>query len=481
MKPIETEHYHILFEYAPISLWEEDYSGIRCMFEDLRGQGIQSLAAYLAQHPDFVDACMRQIQVQHVNLQTLKLFKAASQEEFLANLEHVFGDGMRHHMQSELLALWNGDLEWNGDGVNYTLEGEALDILLHWRILPGSEQSWQRVLVTIEDITARKQAERRLESLFEASPISLWEEDYSGVKAHFDALRTEGVQDLEAYLHDHPQTVSHCMKLIRVLSVNQKTLDLFGASSQKHLLANLERVFRGEMEAHFAHELIDLWNGRLAYEREGINYALNGDPINITLNFRVMPGHEEDFAWVLVAIQDITARKKAEHYLRYLGTHDVMTGLFNRAFFQETVEQLERERRDPISVIVVDLDYLKVTNDDQGHQAGDGLIRRAAEVLKAGFEDESSRAPVVARIGGDEFAVLLPGLDAPKAAEAVKRLRKLIGLNNHYYRQPELSLSIGTATSQAGLSLEKVINLADNAMYADKASHRKTAKGEPTS
>ena len=148
--------------------------------------------------------------------------------------------------------------------------------------------------------------------------------------------------DLESYLSLHPEAVAHCMRLIKVLDVNQKTLELFGASSQEQLLANLDSVFRDEMGTHFARELVDLWNGKLAYERDGINYSLNGEPVNIHLNFRVMPGHEDDFGWVLVAIQDITARKKAEDYLRYLGTHDVMTGLYNRAFFEETLGNSKR-------------------------------------------------------------------------------------------------------------------------------------------
>lgn len=144
MTPNETEHYQTLFEYAPLSLWEEDYSGILRLFQELCAQGISSLQPYLAQHPDFVDTCMRAIIVTRVNQQTLRLFKAASQQEFVAKPHLILRDGMRHHMQSELLALWNGDLQWSGDGINYTLEGKPIDILLHWRILPGFEQAWRR-------------------------------------------------------------------------------------------------------------------------------------------------------------------------------------------------------------------------------------------------------------------------------------------------------------------------------------------------
>ena len=173
------EHFHSLFEYAPISLWEEDFSGIQRLFDGLRQQEVSSLEAYLETHPDFVDTCMQQVVLLHVNRQTLKMLKAGSQEELAADIEQVFRDGMRRHFSAELLALWRGEQAWSGEGINYTLDGQALDILLHWRILPGSEQSWEHVLVTIEDITARKQAERRLQNLFAAAPISLWEEDYS--------------------------------------------------------------------------------------------------------------------------------------------------------------------------------------------------------------------------------------------------------------------------------------------------------------
>src|SRR4030095_1986988 len=101
------------------------------------------------------------------------------------------------------------------------------------------------------------------------------------LKTYFDELRRDGVTDLEAYLTAHPQAVSHCISLLRILNVNQRTVELFGADSREELLANLDKIFRDGMETHFARELVDLWNGKLAYEREGINYSLNGEPIHI--------------------------------------------------------------------------------------------------------------------------------------------------------------------------------------------------------
>lgn len=462
------EHWIQLFEYAPISLWEQDFSGIRQRFDELRAQGVSDLAAYLDAHPDFVLTCMRQMVTTNVNQRTLDVLGASSKPQLLASLGQVFRDGMRHHFRAELLALWNGDLTWEGEGVNYRLDGPAVDILLHWRILPGCEQTWNKVLVTMEDITARKQAERRLQALFEASPISLWEEDYSAVKSYLDELRAAGVTDLLQYFDEHPAAVAHCMSLIRVLDVNQRTLELFGARSKTELLNNLNLVFRGEMEKHFARELNDLFNGKLVYEREGVNYALDGEPVDIHLDFRVMPGHEQDFAWVLVAIQDITARKKAEEYLRYLGTHDVMTGLYNRMYFDETLMRLEAQRRDPVSIILADLNGLKRVNDLLGHAAGDNLLRRAAEVLKASFD---SQVATIARMGGDEFIILLPGADEQSAAEALEHVQALVLLNNKYYREPELSISLGAATSQPGLPLQRIISQADAAMYRRKDEH----------
>ena len=467
-------HYHMLFEHAPIPLMEQDFSAIKKHFDDLRRQGVQDLSRHLDAHPELVDESIALIKVVDINQQTLAMYGVQTKDELLANLDEMFRDEMRVHFRDELLTLWAGRLAWRGEGVNYTLTGDPLDILLSWRILPGSEETWKQVLVSIEDITARKQAERelaasenRLRGMFENSPISLWEEDYSQIKNHFDQLRADGVTDFKEYLLEHPEAVDACMGMIRVLDVNRKTLEMFGAKSKRELTRNLHKVFHDDVRTHFQKELTDLWNGKLTYETEGINYTLSGEPLNVHLHLSVFPGYEQTLGRVLVALEDVTARRKAEEYLRYLGTHDVMTGLYNRAYYEEEMKRLSGGRQYPVSIIIADMDGLKEVNDQFGHQAGDKLIRRAAEVLKAGFRKED----MIARIGGDEFAVIMPLTGTSIAKDALTRVETLVGLNNKYYGEPILSISLGISTGQKGSDLEAIMRAADDDMYREKRAH----------
>ncbi|OQY89049.1 MAG: hypothetical protein B6D38_08395 [Anaerolineae bacterium UTCFX1] len=463
-KPALDCHFKSLFEYAPISLWEEDYSAIKLFFDALRAKGIVDLNSYLDQHPEEIADNVRRIKVKRVNAETLRMFRAKNQDELISNLGSIFRGEMDVHFRDELLALWNGKHDWSGEGINYTLSGEALHIRLYWRILPECAENWSCVMVSIEDITALKKAETRAQKLFKHAPISLWEEDYTAIKKAFDALRAQGVTDLKRYLAANPEAVRQFTDLIRVLDVNQKTLDLFEAADKETLLANLKEVFHDDMGEHFQNELVDMWEGKTYFERESVNYSLHGKPVNVHIHWTLMPGHENDFAWVLVALQDITARKKAEDYLRYLGTHDAMTGLYNRAFFEEVLHKLEASRIDPTSFIIADLNGLKRVNDSFGHSAGDQLIRRAAEVLKASIEDRM----IAARIGGDEFIIILPGEDAQKSKEMIERIDALTAINNKYYRNPPLSFSLGASTSAPGASLLKFVSLADDDMYKNK-------------
>jgi diguanylate cyclase (GGDEF)-like protein len=303
--------------------------------------------------------------------------------------------------------------------------------------------------------------------LFEHAPISLWEEDYSGIHQYFEALRAGGVTDLRAYLASHPEAVQDCMSRIVVLEVNAKTFELFGAASKEELIANLEKIFRDRMEVHFTDELVDIWNGVTAYEREGVNYSLNGDPIDIQLWWRVLPGHEQTLDRVLVSLSDITTRKRAENYLRYLGTHDVMTGLYNRAYFDEQRDRIEKEGLYPVSILIADLNDLKRVNDTFGHEEGDGLLRRTADIFRDVFKGNE----IVARMGGDEFAVLLPEVKASETGKLLTSLRKIFSLNNKFYQGPDLHIALGIATGKPGQPLTEVQRQADDRMYVEKREY----------
>ncbi len=198
-----------------------------------------------------------------------------------------------------------------------------------------------------------------------------------------------------------------------------------------------------------------------------VNYTLDGNKLNLLLQFSVFPGREHDWSLVQVALTDITARKKAEAYLEYLGSHDALTKLCNRSFFAEELNRLERRGTWPVTFIMIDLNGLKAANDERGHAAGDALLRRAGEVLNS-IVDAPARA---ARLGCDEFAVILPNVEAAEREALMKVIADLVVINSGFYTDLPLSLSMGLATSQPGERLEAAVKRADLAMLEVKREH----------
>ncbi|MFZ2871820.1 sensor domain-containing diguanylate cyclase [Zavarzinia sp.] len=460
-----------MFDLAPVSLWLEDFGGVARLFEEWRAAGVTDLPGFLRADPARIKACAGRIRVLKVNRRTLQLFGATDFDELVANLGQVFRDDMLDRHVEELTALWSGRTEFFSHSVNYSLSGRRIDIQMTGRVLPGSERSLDRVLIAIEDVTEREVARQELASsenyargLFEHSPVSLWVEDFSSIKRLLDEIRERGIEDFRVFTDVHPDFVQRCMSEIRVLDVNRQTLDMFLAPDRPTLMRRLGEVFRDDMERSFREQLIDLWHGKLFQQREVVNYALNGSAVHVLMQFSVLPGHEKDWSLVQVALTDITARKKAETYLEFLGTHDVLTKLHNRSFYVDELNRIERNTLRPITIIVADLNGLKAANDQWGHAVGDALLRRAGEILGKAVEKPSCAA----RIGGDEFVVLMPGVDGHGGDILMEEIHRMTELNNQFYPGLHLSLSLGAATSAPGERLEDVVRRADFAMYAAK-------------
>jgi diguanylate cyclase (GGDEF)-like protein/PAS domain S-box-containing protein len=165
--------------------------------------------------------------------------------------------------------------------------------------------------------------------------------------------------------------------------------------------------------------------------------------------------------------RDVTERRRREDEILYLNHHDVLTGLYNRAYIQQALEFLDQDSNFPISVVAGDINGLKLVNDSFGHGEGDRLVVAISQILKKSTRESD----VVGRVGGDEFYLILPNTDSKAAKEIIKSIR--LSCDEHSQALDNdvhfTSISLGQATKvEEGLPLTEYINLAEEYMYQQK-------------
>jgi diguanylate cyclase (GGDEF)-like protein/PAS domain S-box-containing protein len=173
------------------------------------------------------------------------------------------------------------------------------------------------------------------------------------------------------------------------------------------------------------------------------------------------------------SIRDISQRKHFEEQLRYLSLHDKLTSLYNRNYFEEQIKRLDNGRFSSTGLLVCDVDGLKLVNDTLGHDAGDKLLISVARVIEKCFRADD----VVARVGGDEFAIIM--MHSPEAIVETACQRVRDAVDNYNSNNPDIpiSLSIGFAVRNApSLSMNEVFQAADNNMYREKLHRRQSAR-----
>ena len=169
---------------------------------------------------------------------------------------------------------------------------------------------------------------------------------------------------------------------------------------------------------------------------------------------------------------NITDRKKSEEAIIHLSYHDMLTGLFNRRFFEEEINRLDTDRQLPLSIIMGDLNNLKLINDTFGHREGDRLLIETAKLLKTVSRSDD----ILARWGGDEFVILLPKTSIASTVEIMQRIKK--ECSELFIQNIPVGLAIGIATKiDSGQNMQDIIVEAESNMYKNKLAGKQSSTG----
>jgi len=248
----------------------------------------------------------------------------------------------------------------------------------------------------------------------------------------------------------------------RVVNINKGFEELFHFTLEEIRGAYLNDVIVPEKfyseATNYSSEVI---NGRVL-QKESVRKRKDDSLVNVQiLGYPIKLSDEQ--VGVYGIYRDITEKKKSEENIRYLSFHDKLTDLYNRAFFEEELLRIDTERQFPISLIMGDLNNLKLANDIFGHEEGDRLLVKIAEILRSSCREED----VIARWGGDEFVILLPKTDEEAASSICSRIKEACKESESYPVQPSISLGADTRSS-CEESVNKMLSVAEMQMYKNK-------------
>ncbi len=212
-------------------------------------------------------------------------------------------------------------------------------------------------------------------------------------------------------------------------------------------------------------QVIELANHTLLISKYGIERPIEDSAAPII-------DERGNLTGVVLVFRDFTEKKKNHDEIKYLSFHDHLTGLYNRRFYEEELIRLDTRRRWPLTIVMGDVNGLKLINDSFGHAVGDQLLIKTAKAITSSCRGDD----IIARMGGDEFVILLPETDAFEATQIIKRIKSL--LKKESVEGVEISISFGYETKiSEDDNIEEIIRKAEDQMYHNKLFEGPSLKG----
>lgn len=265
-------------------------------------------------------------------------------------------------------------------------------------------------------------------------------------------------------------------KDIGIIDCNQAAADLFGRGIKEGVLGKMvweistEWQADGQLSEVKAEELIQLCirNSNIRFEwthLRGDGTLMN---VEVVLTSIILNGEKVFHA----LIRDMSERKAMVEKLEQMSYHDQLTGVYNRHYFEEELNRLNVRRNLPLTIMMGDVNGLKLVNDSFGHAFGDELLRKVAELIKKGCREDD----IISRIGGDEFIVLFPQTSGIEAEEIEKRIQQMAAADN--VGSLDISISFGWATKfTEDESIDEVLKKAEDYLYQKKLFESPSMRG----
>ncbi len=373
-------------------------------------------------------------------------------EDLIENNKFSYNDLISPEYRDHLYAKWTSDVAKNLQSRDeYTIITATGEKKWVWEQSQGVFDANGNLIASegfITDITERmtaeqelKRSEERFRTMFETAPLGI------GI---FDSSTGHAYQ------------------------VNPKFLEITGRQAKDIIMVDWREYSHPDETDENLRLMADLNAGKISgFDME--KRLIKPDGSYIWVNMTISPFNDGyyDQPRHLCMVSDITDRKLREEEIIYLNYHDVLTGLYNRAFFNTEKNRLDTPRQLPLSIIMGDIDGLKLTNDMFGHSEGDKLLNGISKILSSCCRNED----IIARIGGDEFCILLPQASSTVTQEICDRINKACE-NYESSEDKDIfspSISLGYATKyRPEDSIDIIIKAAEEDMYKHKLLERKS-------